>query len=519
MSENSQYREMFVQESHEHIEELNQSLLKLEKEPTSHEHIDSLFRSAHTLKGMAATMGYDQIRQLCMEIEDLFDKLRNGKEKITTSLASSLFTCFDLLREMVDDESKNVDLAPYLRDLQNPTDRENPEGSDLSSTHIQSQTIRVKMDDLDILVNLVGELVIAKMRLEQTIPSASDETHQVLMSLRRLIADLQYQTMKVRLVPIELIFNRFPRMVRDLATKQDKDVIFETDGSGIELDRTVLDSITDPLLHMLRNSIDHGIEEPSEREKVGKPRSGTIRLTAYRVGDRVAIQIKDDGKGIDIEKIKQKAVEKNLISPVEVSQMTEDKIIELLGTPGLSSAASVTDVSGRGVGLDVVFRQVEAVGGHVKIETKKGLGTSMTLIIPMSLAIIEGLLIKVAGERYVMPLSSITTTVSVNRNEIKTVQGKEVMVLRDQAIPLIRTEKVLGISTKSDVVKANETITVVIVDKGGKPYGLIVDSFENMQEIVTKRLDSTSNSTTNLSDATILADGTVVLILEPALLV
>lgn len=517
MSENSQYREMFVQESHEHIEELNQSLLNLEKEPESREHIDSLFRAAHTLKGMAATMGYDQIRQLCMQIEELFDKLRNGNEKITTNLASSLFSCFDLLREMIDDENKKVDLEPYLQQLQNPDANEGPEEAEHLSAHSKSQTIRVKMEDLDALVNLVGELVIAKMRLEQTIPSASDETHQMLMSLRRLIADLQYQTMKVRLVPVELIFNRFPRMVRDLATKEGKDVIFETDGAGIELDRTVLDAITDPLLHMLRNSIDHGIEAPSEREKAGKPRSGTVRLTAYRVGDMVAIQIKDDGKGIDIEGIKQRAIEKNIISASDAAQMPDEKIVELLGTPGLSSASNVTDVSGRGVGLDVVFRQVESVGGHVKIDTTKGVGTSMKLIIPMSLAIIEGLLIKVAGERYVMPLTSITTTVSVDRSEIKTVQGKEVMILRDQTIPLVRTDQALGISAKAEAVKQDGSITVVIVDKGGKPYGLIVDSFENMQEIVTKRIDN--NSSSNLSDATILADGTVVLILEPAMLV
>ena len=517
---NEQYREMFVQEAHEHIDNLNEFLLKLEKDPDVAEHVNTLFREAHSLKGMAATMGYDQISALCMAIESLFDKLRNGQEKLSANLSNILFKCFDILLELVDDDNKKVDLEQYLKQLENPSEIQNDQ-TEISHHQIKSQaTVRVKMKDLDSLVNLVGELIISKMRLEQTIPDITDETHQVLAFLGGLVSDLQYQTMKVRLVPMEQIFNRFPRMVRDLATNLGKEIKLEMDGLGIELDRTVLDIITDPILHILRNSIDHGMENPDERESLGKPRFGTIKLTAYKMGDRVAIEISDNGRGINLEKIKQKAVEKKIITVQESQKMTESEIIDLLGTPGLSSASSITDVSGRGVGLDVVFKQVEGVGGHVSIKTKNGSGTSMIITIPFSLSMIGGLLIKVENEKYVIPLSSITTTVSVPKSEIKTINGKEVIILREQILPLIKVAEVLGVNHEDDSeLNLNDELTVVIVDKGGKSYGLIVDSYESMQEIVTKRMNSSDKLLSSFSDATILADGRVVLILDPAMVV
>ena len=262
------------------------------------------------------------------------------------------------------------------------------------------------------------------------------------------------------------------------------------------------------------------MENPDERESLGKPRFGTIKLTAYKMGDRVAIEISDNGRGINLEKIKQKAVEKKIITFQESQKMTESEIIDLLGTPGLSSASSITDVSGRGVGLDVVFKQVEGVGGHVSIKTKNGSGTSMIITIPFSLSMIGGLLIKVENEKYVIPLSSITTTVSVPKSEIKTINGKEVIILREQILPLIKVAEVLGVNHEEDSeLNLNDELTVVIVDKGGKSYGLIVDSYESMQEIVTKRMNSSDKLLSSFSDATILADGRVVLILDPAMVV
>ncbi len=524
MSEREQLREMFIQEAHEHIQHLNEYLLKLEEEPENREYLDALFRSAHTLKGMAATMEYDQIRELCKAIEDIFDRLRKGEEKLSPEMASALFKCFDILQEMVDDENKRIDLDAYLKLLSNPSEAYEAGGADSSSQlSTKTPTIRVKMEDLDTLVNLVGELMIAKMRLDQTITGrASDESRQVLMSLGRLISDIQYHTMRLRLVPVEQIFNRFPRMVRDLARSLGKEVRLEMEGLDIELDRTVLDAITDPLLHILRNAVDHGIESPEERRRAGKPSTGTIKLVATRVGDRVAIMVEDDGKGIDLEKIRARAIERGIVSRAEAEAMSEEDLIELLGTPGLSTSENVTDVSGRGVGLDVVRRQVESVGGQLKIETKKGQGTRMTITIPLSLAIIGGLVVNVGEERYILPLSSITTTVQVDSREIKMIHGKPVITLRDQVVPVISVADILGMSNGRNVIMnadGGEKYTVVVIDKGGKPYGLIVDSFDRKQEIVIKHLDGLSMSSSAFSNATILPDGRVALILDPTLLI
>ena len=509
----SAYRDLFVQEAHEHVQNLNQSLLKLEEDPGSKEHLDSAFRSAHTLKGMAATMGYEQIKELCKAIEELFDKFRKGEEKISSGLASYLFRCFDTVQEMIDDENKKINIEQYLAELRKPSDAGKQEENTAQQHSALPQTIRVKMQDLDSLVDLVGELLIAKMRLEQMIGTGAmdNKMRHTFMSLSRLVSDLQYQTMKLRLVPVEQIFNRFPRMIRDLSASQSKDVKLEMEGLGIELDRTVLDAITDPLLHMLRNAVDHAMEMPVEREAAGKPRSGTIKLSASKVGDRVMIFVQDDGRGIDTERVKAKAIEKKIVSKEEADAMSEEDILGLLGTPGLSTAKQVTDISGRGVGLDVVFSQIEAVGGQVKIETKKGQGTRFTMLIPLSLAIIGGLLVTIGNEKYVLPLSSVISTMRVDRKSIKAVHGKEVILFREQVVPLVRTGKTLGLSYNE---AQSDYLTLVIVNRNDRPYGLIVDAFESKQEIVIKRLDGSSSSAS--SEATILGDGKVALILDPA---
>jgi two-component system chemotaxis sensor kinase CheA len=506
---------MYVSEALEHVETINEALLKLEEEPDKREHLDLIFRSAHTIKGMSATMGYDDTRELCKNIENIFDNMRKGQAKLTPNLASALFKCIDLLREMILDDKKKVDLKPYLQMLEHPEEIQVAAAESSSGT--KSPTIRVKMSDLDSLVNLVGELVISKMRLEQTLNKGTDDSRQVMTELDRLVTDLQYQSMKLRLVPIDQIFSRFTRLVRDTSSALGKKVRLDMDGSGIELDRTVLDAITDPLLHILRNCVDHGIETPQERATAGKPTSGTIKLTAYGVGDQVAIKIEDDGRGINIDRLKAKAVEKNLLTEEEAQKMSDEEAIDLLGTPGLSTAKEVTDVSGRGVGMDVVITQVEAVGGSVKITTKKDKGTTILLMIPLSVSIIGGLLINVSGDKYVLPLSSISTTVVVESDQVKSIHGQEAIVLREQVVPLIRAAKILGIAENK--TNATDKITIVIVDKGGKPFGLVVDSYDRKQEIVIKRLGNESHSSDLFTNATILGDGSVALILDPVLLV
>lgn len=505
---------MYVSEALEHVETVNETLLKLEEEPEKREYLDLIFRSAHTVKGMSATMGYDDTRELCKNIENIFDNIRKGQAKLTPNLASALFKCIDLLREMIADDKKKVDLKPYLEMLEKP-DEVKHTASETAVNTAKSPTIRVKMSDLDSLVNLVGELVISKMRLEQTLSKNSDESHQVMMELDRLVTDLQYQSMKLRLVPIDQVFSRFTRLVRDTSASLGKQINLVMESSGIELDRTVLDAITDPLLHILRNCVDHGLEPPQERTAAGKNPTGVIKLTAYGVGDQVAIKIEDDGRGINLDRLKVKAIEKGLLTEDQAIKLSDEEAINLLGTPGLSTAKEVTDVSGRGVGMDVVITQVEQVGGNVKITTQQGKGTMMVLTIPLSVSIIGGLLINVSGDKYVLPLSSISTTVVVDQNQIKSIHGQEAIVLREQVVPLIHVAEILGLGkgAKSD------KITVVIVDKGGKPYGLVVDSYDRKQEIVIKRLANETHSSDLFTNATILGDGSVALILDPALLV
>ena len=505
---------MYVSEALEHVETVNQTLLKLEEEPEKREYLDLIFRSAHTVKGMSATMGYDDTRELCKNIENIFDNIRKGQAKLTPNLASALFKCIDLLREMIADDKKKVDLKPYLEMLEKP-DEVKHTATEAATNTAKSPTIRVKMSDLDSLVNLVGELVISKMRLEQTLSKNSDESHQVMMELDRLVTDLQYQSMKLRLVPIDQVFSRFTRLVRDTSASLGKQVNLVMESSGIELDRTVLDAITDPLLHILRNCVDHGLEQPQERTEAGKNPTGTIKLTAYGVGDQVAIKIEDDGRGINLDRLKAKAIEKGLLTEDQAMKLSDEEAINLLGTPGLSTAKEVTDVSGRGVGMDVVITQVEQVGGNVKITTEKGKGTTMILTIPLSVSIIGGLLINVSGDKYVLPLSSISTTVVVEQDQIKSIHGQDAIVLREQVVPLVRVAEILGIEQSAP----SDKITVVIVDKGGKPYGLIVDSYDRKQEIVIKRLDNEAHSSDIFTNATILGDGSVALILDPALLV
>src|SRR3972149_6169762 len=487
LSETS-YREMYHSEALEHVDIMNQALLKLEESPDNKEHVDLIFRSAHTIKGMAATMGYDQTKELCKNIENVFDKIRKKQLKLNSNLASVLFKCIDAIQQMINDENKKIDLGSYLLMLEHPEESHHIENTE-SMSIAQLPTIRVKMSDLDSLVNLVGELIISKMKLENSIKEeGSVKSKTSLLDLGRLVTDLQYQSLKLRLVPIDTIFRRFERVVRDTSNQLGKKVQLQMEGAKIELDRTILDAITDPLLHILRNCVDHGIETTSERKSLGKPESGYIRLTAYHVGEQIAIKIEDDEKGID-----------------------------LLGTPGLSTAKSITDISGRGVGMDVVINRVEDVGGHVQITSTKGLGTTIILMLPLSVSIIGGLLVNVSNEKFVLPLSSITTTIKINKDEIKSVHGVEVIEHQDKIVPIIRVSDILEI--KQDNATIPNEITIVIVDKGGKPYGLVVDSFERKQEIVIKKFSNTSDSKNSFTNATILPDGKVALILDPGMII
>ena len=519
MSENSKYRELFVQEAVEHVDILNQYLLKYEEDPNSKELIDHLFRSAHSLKGMAATMGYEQIREICKSIEEIFNRFRQHEEKITPESANVIYHGIDLLKQLVLDDKKAINLEELLNYFNDPrtfpvnTSQQNP------TVKSKSPTMRVKMDDLDTMMNIVGELMINKMRLEQNIHSDMNaETRDIVSSMGRLITALQHEMMIVRLVPVEQIFDRFSKMIRDVSSILGKEIKLEMDGGGIEVDRTVLDAITDPLLHILRNAVDHGIEASAKRMELGKPEFGTINLSVMRTGDKVEIHVSDDGRGIDIESIKKKAFEKNIATSHQLINMSDEEVIGLLGTPGLSTANEVTDISGRGVGMDVVMTQIKNFGGQVKILTEKGHGTKIILSMPLSLSIMGGLIVNIGEQKFILPLASILTTITVEQNEIQNVHGKEMVRLGDEIIPMLRTSNILGIKSMSNS-RENEQITIVVVQKDGKHYGLVVDSLEREQEIVVKKLDNTYDKTETFSDATILPDGRVALIIDPGMII
>jgi two-component system chemotaxis sensor kinase CheA len=289
------------------------------------------------------------------------------------------------------------------------------------------------------------------------------------------------------------------------------------DGSKIQLDMTILDAISEPLLHILRNCVDHGIESQSERKILKKSETGNIKLSAYHVGEQIAIKIEDDGKGLDLEKLKAKAVDNGILTQEEANNISDEKTIDLLGTPGLSTAKTVTDISGRGVGMDVVINKVRDIGGNVQITTEIGQGTTMILMLPLSVSIIGGLLVNVSNEKFVLPLSSITTTVKINKNEIRSLHGIEVIEHQDKIVPIVRVSDILEIQQDRKII--SNDVTIIIVDKGGKPYGLVVDSFEHKQEIVIKKFSNTSDSENSFRNATILPNGKVALILDPGMII
>jgi len=623
--------EMFLTESRESLENLNNTLLKLEKDTADKDIIEDIFRTMHTLKGMAATMGFERISALTHKAEDLMDMVRKGKITADDTLVDLLFRSFDTLEELLDrvenkgddnvdvssliedllshegdkpakkkttrkkkpskvhkkgswvrvtfdeacqlksvrafivlktlkDEIGNVlDSVPCEEDIQNeqfendfkvlvdiikeeepkvielvqslsevktveilPLDEETDQSADEKKEESAKptgkkqqtsslQSIRVNIDRLDHVVNIVGELIINKARLEEI-----SKTHQVpdlsetVALNQRLMGELQYEIMQMRMVPIEQIFNRFPRNVRDLSKEQGKKVNFVMEGGDIEVDRTILEKIAEPVLHLIRNSIDHGIEAPEERKKHGKPETGLLKINAARERGHVAISIEDDGAGLDSSKLKSKALEKGVIDKEDADKMSEMEILNLIFMAGFSTSEKVTKVSGRGVGMDVVKSGIEAVGGSVNLESEVGKGTKVMLKLPLTLAIIQALLVRLGEELYAIPLSSINRIVDVETKDIKSIKNQEVIKLFDEVIPLIRLHK---------IEQERPTYIVVIIERGIRKIGLIVDDLVVQREIVIKPLDPIFSDVKGVSGATILGDGKVALILDTATLV
>jgi len=386
----------------------------------------------------------------------------------------------------------------------------------VTAAPVRTQSVRVNISRLDNLMNLIGELVINRTRLQEIASSKKiPDLKEALAQTARLTADLQDEVMKTRMVPVEHIFNRFPRMVRDLAKSRGKEVDFSIEGKDIELDRTILDEISDPLMHLLRNAVDHGIDSPELREERGKPRRGSIKLIARRDRNYVSIEVSDDGQGVEAEKIFNIAEDKGLLSPEDRRNVGQEDVLRFLTMPGFSSAEEVSGVSGRGVGLDVVKNKVESLGGMLIMQSVMGEGTSFALKLPLTLAIIQALLVKVSGEIYAIPLGVVAETAVISSHEVKYVSNQEVIFLRAETLPLMRLGRYLGLQDED----GQGSFPVVVVEVALKSVAVAVDELMGQREIVITSLDRYLKRIRGFGGATILGTGEVALILDiPTLL-
>ena len=701
--ETNQYMDMFLDESHEHLQSLNDGLLGLEDNAEDLSILNEIFRNAHTLKGMSATMGYNKIAELTHEMEDVLDMLRKEQLAVTGDIIDTLFKCIDSLEQMINNVANGdpedlidvsdlvaklsaisrgegapapkaeastetpaaevttatpaevsadvpVDLSDTEKSVISEAEKRGMHGIYLKVTLAEScllksarsymvmnaleelgevirtipaaedleqenfersfevilitaseeeqihdavvgiseietaetqvikfggksapqpeakaapvveqkstapatapapapapkpsapankpaaqssgqasaanaaaqkkshagQSVRVDIEKLDTLMNLMGELVINKVRLEQIGQTHRlSELTETLEQMDRVTTDLQNIVMKVRMVPVSQVFNRFPRMVRDVTKELNKEINLTIEGEDTELDRTVIDEIGDPIMHLLRNSLDHGIEMPDEREAKGKPRIGEVGLIARHEGNNVVIMVTDDGKGIDADVIRRKAVEKGLYTQDEVDSMDDADAVRIVFLPGFSTAEKISDISGRGVGMDVVKSKIESLSGQVDVETHINEGSIFKIKLPLTLAIIQAMLVQVQAEMYAIPLASIDSTLSIQPSDISTVQNNEVIVLRGEIIPIIRMEESLMVPH----VKDTKELFVVVVHAGDSKAGIVVDKLIGQQEIVIKTLGNLFMGLKMFSGATVLGDGRVALILDVA---
>ena len=691
----SQYLEIFIDESAEHLQTLSDCIMMLEKEPDNKDTINEVFRAAHSLKGMAGTMGFKRMQHLTHDMENVFQEVRSDKIPVDSPMIDLLFKCLDaidgylenikatsdegtedneiIIKELndfiakangeaaaetpaanaaaasestsdaetgkenagfekfelnnselkavttakdsglhiygvkvtvdqecllkaaraflvfkaveeigeilvyrpssqdIEDEKFELDFSFYVgsqesldkilaaaKKVSEITDAVGEEITDFSTQDEEpkkeetapaeatpsapaqpaakapekksstpakkapvgkpatNRTVRVDIEKLDALMNQVSELIIAKNSLVSISSTESGSFnnqgfHEQIEYLERITTNLHESVMKVRMVPIESVVNKFPRMIRDLSRTLNKKMELVMTGEDTELDRTVVDQIGDPLQHLLRNSADHGLEDTELRIQRGKPEVGNIFLNAYQEGNNVIIQVGDDGNGIDTEAVKEKAIERGIITPEQADAMTQKEIINLLFMPSFSMAKKITDISGRGVGLDVVKSNIEQLGGDVEVQTKLGEGTTFTVRLPLTLAIIQALMVEVRDEKYAIALGSIANIENIPVTDIKYVEAKEVIHLRGNVIPLVRLDKILDLDPLEN---GPENLTVVIVKRGDSQVGLVVDKLIGQQEIVIKSLGKYINGNKLISGATILGDGEVALILD-----
>lgn len=665
----SQYLEIFIDESKEHLQAMNEHLLQLEKDPENLSIVNEVFRSAHTLKGMSATMGYEDLANLTHKLENVLDAIRNQQISVTLDIMDTVFSSVDDLEAMVEDISaggegkrnveaivqkllvieqgeaaaaldvldkpagetvlhydefertvidqskeqgfscveinvslradcvlkaarvfmvfevlekcgeviKTVPSSEQLEEekfdetftvtlitketaadlqekvkkvseveqvnvtevgsldepeqhqpvteavvqaaevsvpaaIEQPKQPEAKKEEDKPKNAVSNKTIRVNIERLDILMNLFEELVIDRGRLESISSELNHtELNETVERMSRISGDLQNIILNMRMVPVETVFNRFPKLVRQLSRDLNKQIHLDIIGAETELDRTVIDEIGDPLVHLIRNAGDHGIEMPEDRLAKGKPAEGTIKLKAYHSGNHVFIEIEDDGAGINKDRVLKKALDKGIVTQEQSLGMTDRQIFELIMASGFSTAEVISDLSGRGVGLDVVKTTIESLGGSITIDSVEGSGSIFSIQLPLTLSIISVMLVEVEKEKYAVPLSSIIETAIVKKEEVLNAHNQQVIDFRGKVVPLLFLKDIFSVPYQEE---DDRFYSIVIVRKGDKMAGLVVDSFIGQQEVVLKSLGNYLSSVFAISGATILGDGQVALIVD-----
>ncbi|MBI5385506.1 MAG: chemotaxis protein CheW [Verrucomicrobia bacterium] len=553
----------FLVESRENLDRVERDLVALEKDPNTPGLIAGIFRGVHTIKGGSGFLGLAKVESVSHAGENLLSRLRDGKLVLTAEAVTTLLALSDALRQCLDGvehtgHEPEQDFAALLSKLAalqsgqaapvaaNPTNPANSTNSTNPSDVVpppapsaktepahpaapasapatspgagaSESNVRVDVGLLDKLMDLVGELVLARNQIVQLTSGREDSAFNAASQRLNLVTtELQEEVMKTRLQPIGNIWSKFPRVVRDMAQELRKQVRLEMDGQQTELDRTIIEAIKDPLTHLVRNAIDHGIETPAQRREAGKPETGVLFLRAYHEGGQVNIEISDDGRGIDLARVKAKAVEKALITPDQALRLSDREALQLIFLPGLSTAQKVTNVSGRGVGMDVVKTNIEKVGGSVDLQTEKDRGSTVKIKIPLTLAIIPALMVTSGGDCYAIPQVSLVELVRLDggqaRKGIETIMGTPVYRLRGNLLPIVSLSQVLG-NAPCDFSKA-EAVNVVVLQADDRQFGLVVDQINDTQEIVVKPLGKHLKGLAVFAGATILGDGKVALILD-----
>ena len=502
----------FLVEAYENLDRLEGELLAFEQSGASAEGIASIFRTVHTIKGTAGFFGFERLQHLTHVAENLLGAIRDGHLALQSPVASALLDVVDACRIMLaaikahgyDGTDDHVALIATLEALQTA-----PAAPVVPVPHVEppppapETTVRVDVELLDELMDLAGELVLARNRLIQ-IPAARSEP--AFQRIDAITSELQDHVMKTRMQPIGGTWSKLPRVVRDLASELGKQVRLELDGSETGLDRSIIEAIRDPLTHIVRNAVDHGIERPDARVAAGKPAEGTLRLRASHEGGHVMLEVSDDGAGIDPARVRVKALERGVVGVERAAQMTDSQVIALVFEPGFSTADTITSISGRGVGMDVVKHNIERIGGVVAIDSRRGVGTTMRIKLPLTLAIIPALTVDAHGERYAIAQVGVLELVRIDR-ALELVQGAPMYRLRGDLLPLVYLDEVLGGTSRTGSI-------IVVLQNEGRPFGLIVDSVHDTEEIVVKPVGQRLRDVPTYAGATILGDGRIALILD-----